>query len=208
MKNLYNTQDAFPNIIGHNFNVSYLLSHTFLTFLIFVLLFLLNMGFLLYISCVPKLSPFSLLMNWFIYIKKKVTGYTERYMGSIIIYFDLDLVYDLVVFTRDLWSYILILFGVEWVMPQSVLELLNSWGPAIGCGHVKEAWRLAPLCLLWCIWRERNARLFEDVETSMVELRKRLLLWAWVCDRVTGLWMGKAAGFYFLSFPMVEDERW
>jgi hypothetical protein len=36
--------------------------------------------------------------------------------------------------------------------------------------------------LLWCIWRERNARLFEDVETSMVELRKRLLntLFFWI----------------------------
>jgi hypothetical protein len=76
---------------------------------------------------------------------------------------------------RDLWSYILTLFGVVWVMPQTVLELLKSWGAAFGCGHAKEAWRLAPLCLLWCIWRERNARLFEDVETSMVELQQRLL---------------------------------
>jgi hypothetical protein len=44
------------------------------------------------------------------------------------------------------------------------------------------AWRLAPLCLLWCIWRERNARLFENIETSMVELRKRLLnmLYFWI----------------------------
>jgi hypothetical protein len=60
-------------------------------------------------------------------------------------------------------------------MPQTVLELLISWGAAIGSRHDKEAWRLAPLCLLWCIWRERNARLFEDVETPMVELRKQLL---------------------------------
>jgi hypothetical protein len=29
---------------------------------------------------------------------------------------------------RDLWSYILILFRVEWVMPRTVLELLNSLG--------------------------------------------------------------------------------
>jgi len=86
--------------------------------------------------------------------------------------------------TRDLWSYILTLFGVEWVMSRSVLELLNSWGPAIGCARAKEAWRLAPLCLLWCIWRERNARLFEDVETSVVELRKRLLntLYIWIAS--------------------------
>jgi hypothetical protein len=38
------------------------------------------------------------------------------------------------------------------------------------------------ISLLWCIWREQNARLFEDVETSMVELRKRLLntLYFWI----------------------------
>jgi hypothetical protein len=41
---------------------------------------------------------------------------------------------------------------------------------------------LAPLCLLWCIWRERNARIFENVETSMVELQKSLLnmLYIWI----------------------------
>jgi hypothetical protein len=67
-------------------------------------------------------------------------------------------------------------------MPRMVLELLNSWGAAIGGGHAIEAWRLAPLCLLWCIWRERYAQLFEDVETSMVVLRKWLLntLYFWI----------------------------
>jgi hypothetical protein len=29
--------------------------------------------------------------------------------------------------------------------------LLNSWGAALGGGHAIEAWRLALLCLLWCI---------------------------------------------------------
>jgi hypothetical protein len=84
----------------------------------------------------------------------------------------------------DLWSYILTLFGVEWVMPRMVLEFLTSWGASVGYGRAKEARRLAPLCLLWCIWRERNARLFEDVETSMVELRKRLLnmLYIWIAS--------------------------
>jgi hypothetical protein len=39
----------------------------------------------------------------------------------------------------DLWSYILILFGVEWVMPRMVLELLISWGASVGYGRAKEA---------------------------------------------------------------------
>jgi hypothetical protein len=85
---------------------------------------------------------------------------------------------------RELWSYILTLFGVEWVMPRSVLELLTSWGASVGYGLAKEVWRLVPLCLMWCIWQERNARLFEDVETSVVELQKHLLntLYIWIAS--------------------------
>jgi len=83
---------------------------------------------------------------------------------------------------RDLWSYILTLFGVEWVMPRMVLELLTNWGASFGYGPAKEVWRLVLWCLMWCIWQERNARHFEDVETSMVELSKRLLymLYIWM----------------------------
>jgi hypothetical protein len=81
----------------------------------------------------------------------------------------------------ELWSYIFTLFGIEWVMPRTVLELFTSWGASGGYGRAKEAWQLALLC---CIWRERNAPLFEDVETSMVELRKRLLnmLYLWIAS--------------------------
>jgi hypothetical protein len=39
---------------------------------------------------------------------------------------------------RDLWSYIISLFGVEWVMPRMVLELLTSWGASFGYGPAKE----------------------------------------------------------------------
>jgi hypothetical protein len=39
---------------------------------------------------------------------------------------------------RDLWSYILILFGVEWVIPRTVLELLKSWGRRLGVVMLKK----------------------------------------------------------------------
>jgi hypothetical protein len=83
---------------------------------------------------------------------------------------------------RDLWCYILTLFGVEWVMPRRVLELLTSWGASFGYGLANEVWRLVLLYLMWCIWRERNAQHFEGVETSMLELHKRLLntLYIWI----------------------------
>jgi hypothetical protein len=45
-----------------------------------------------------------------------------------------------------------------------------------------ELWRLAPLCLMWCLRRERNAQSFEDVETSVTELQKIVIntLYTWI----------------------------
>jgi hypothetical protein len=38
-----------------------------------------------------------------------------------------------------------------------------------------------PLCLMWCIWRERNSRSFEDCERTTIELKaivfKSLYVW-------------------------------
>jgi hypothetical protein len=70
-------------------------------------------------------------------------------------------------------------------MPQTMLQLLTSWGASFGYGSTKEVWRLVPLYLMWCIFREWNARHFEDVETSIMELRKRLLnmLYIWIASR-------------------------
>jgi hypothetical protein len=59
------------------------------------------------------------------------------------------------------------LFGVAWVMPQRVGELLVSWRGQLRYRTALEIWRLAYLCLMWCIWRERNTRSFEYCETEM-----------------------------------------
>jgi hypothetical protein len=41
---------------------------------------------------------------------------------------------------------------------------------------------VALLCLMWCLWRERNARSFEDIETSVVELKRIMFntLYTWI----------------------------
>jgi hypothetical protein len=44
-----------------------------------------------------------------------------------------------------------------------------------------KIWRLVPLCLTRCLWRERNARNFEDRENGLLELKKMMLqsLYTW-----------------------------
>jgi hypothetical protein len=38
-----------------------------------------------------------------------------------------------------------------------------------------QIWRMAPLCLMWCLWKELNARSFEDCETGLLNLKKLVL---------------------------------
>jgi hypothetical protein len=68
------------------------------------------------------------------------------------------------------------------------------------CGGVwrdlaKAIWRMALLCVIWCIWRERNARLFEDKECSVDGLRKNMI-------SMLHMW---AMAHYREEFPTLED---
>jgi len=67
-------------------------------------------------------------------------------------------------------------------MPRRVLDLLSSWGNTLGCGQVQQIWKQVPLCVMWGIWCERNARHFEDVEMPVLELCPNVLnmLFVWV----------------------------
>jgi len=69
--------------------------------------------------------------------------------------------------TRVVWSSFYSLFGVELVMPRSILDLLSGWGTLLGRGPVNHIWKQVHLCVLWGLWRERNFRLFEDMEVPV-----------------------------------------
>ncbi len=46
-------------------------------------------------------------------------------------------------------------------------------------------WRLIPHCVIWCLWRERNARHFEDHKRTILELK--LFFFQTLYDWVLGL---------------------
>ena len=84
----------------------------------------------------------------------------------------------------DLKSMVFTLFGIHWVMPKTVEELLACWQGKFG-SHRNSAIRIVVLhCLMWCIWQERNNQHFEDLERSVSDLKlfflKTLLDWVTV----------------------------
>jgi hypothetical protein len=72
---------------------------------------------------------------------------------------------------HEMWSMLFGLFGVSLVMPRSVLGLLVCWIDNFGRHPNIGVWRAVPHCLMWCLWRERNGRSFEDCERTIVELK-------------------------------------
>ena len=57
-------------------------------------------------------------------------------------------------------------FGLVWVFPTLVRNLLLEW-KVKGLGKNKKVvWRLVPICLFWCSWRERNQIMFQEEELS------------------------------------------
>ena len=39
-----------------------------------------------------------------------------------------------------------------------------------GRPHSAVVWKMVPLCIMWCLWSERNERFFEDSERSLEDL--------------------------------------
>jgi hypothetical protein len=60
-----------------------------------------------------------------------------------------------------LWNAFFARFGLSWVMPSSVKELYASWWSG-GCSRSAVVWKMVPLCIMWCIWREHSDRCFEN----------------------------------------------
>ncbi len=71
----------------------------------------------------------------------------------------------------DLWSLVFGMFGVQWVMPRTVLELFCGWMGKLGRHNSLLVWNMVPHYLVWCLWRERNTRHFEDTERTISELK-------------------------------------
>jgi hypothetical protein len=82
----------------------------------------------------------------------------------------------------ELWSMVLGLFGVHWVMPSHVLDVWAGWQGSYGSHCNLVVWRMVPHCVMWCLWRERNAQHFEDCERSISALTLLFfqILYDWV----------------------------
>ena len=79
------------------------------------------------------------------------------------------------------------LFGIHWVMPRRVIELFDCWQGSMRRQQNLVIWRAIPHCLMWCLWRQRNARTFEGCELRVVELKLQFYRYLFDWLSATGL---------------------
>ena len=72
---------------------------------------------------------------------------------------------------KEMWDTVFNLFGLTWFMPKRVVDLLSCWQGKMGRHRNIEIWGAIPHCLMWCLWKERNARLFEANDRNVLELK-------------------------------------
>lgn len=90
---------------------------------------------------------------------------------------------------------VLTLFGISWVMPKDVVELLASRPGKFRKYRDGVIWNMIPHCLMWGIWTERNAHIFEGAERVIHELKMSFFQ--------TFLGQENASGVFFFSSLLI-----
>ena len=87
------------------------------------------------------------------------------------------LCYDLV---QDLRALLFAIFGINWVLPSSVQEMMAGWRRPFGRKNAKKNWMASPIVLFWSIWRETNGAVFDEGVPSTQKMNSFVYaLWSW-----------------------------
>lgn len=57
--------------------------------------------------------------------------------------------------SSDSWPLFLSLFGLQWVMPAIVIDLMRCWNSQVFKSSLGIVWRMVPFCVMWQVWLER-----------------------------------------------------
>ena len=92
---------------------------------------------------------------------------------------------------RSLWIRLFGIFGESWVCPKDIHQFLLT--KFRGFGSRKEAkilWQTSIFAMLWCIWLERNSRVFNDSFSSIDFIWDRITFLASLWCSAHGLFNG------------------
>ena len=68
-----------------------------------------------------------------------------------------------------LWSDMLMMFGIQWVLLDKVASLLFGWRDLLG-KHSSNVWNLVPAYMMWLVWKECGSRIFKESERPIEQV--------------------------------------
>ena len=104
-------------------------------------------------------------------------------------------------FSYALWSEVLIMFGVQWVMPDTIVSLLFAWRNWLET-YSSKVWNLVSACLMWLVWKKRNARTFEDIERPIDMLKNLFARTLFEWSRIWGLTQCSSLSDFLISIRL------
>jgi len=98
------------------------------------------------------------------------------------------------------------LMGISWVQPSNVKDVLVAWRRRPKKGWVHGIWKLIPLSIWWCTWKERNRQIFEGKSLSFQNFKLSFLGLLYIWSHV----VNGSLNLTFLDFIdkiMLESSR-
>ncbi|CAN4116125.1 unnamed protein product [Withania somnifera] len=77
-------------------------------------------------------------------------------------------------FTNQLWDMFINLKRVRWTKPGNTVDLLASCNKGNSGNRVR--WKIVLASIWWTIWKERNARCFENTSCSLQKIKSKCIL--------------------------------
>lgn len=102
-------------------------------------------------------------------------------------------------FSWKLWSWWLAIWKVSWVFPLSLHDAFKQW-KLFGHGEFfNKVWSAIFFILIWTLWKERNARIFNNSSSSLNELKELVLL------RISWWIQGWSSNFPYSSTEILRE---
>jgi hypothetical protein len=96
-------------------------------------------------------------------------------------------------------------FGIYWVLPGKVADLLFSWWNGLGRNSL-DIWNIIPICLMWTIWKEHNQRTFQNVSQSDNKILEGFTLTLFDWSRAWGLTTSTSISVFLSSLSLNSHD--
>ena len=79
-------------------------------------------------------------------------------------------------FSWQIWAWWLNVWTLKWIFPSSLKEAFKQWPIKAKGIFFKKVWMASFYIILWTIWKERNARIFNNTSLCIPQLQDLILV--------------------------------